>query len=179
MHINDFLALGYTPFMIRTWFIERAMDTAAPGTIDPVRVSLIMADDLVPAWEVAWEIDFKGNEAAACESLQRFKDGKSRRYLVTANSGKFEGMAMVVTDVEDKAAAFHKAAQIVSEMLREPWLHVVLSTSQNNDIDLLLPEDYDEDDIRETYEDVGPRRCWDLSADQLVYNQNLPGAICW
>jgi hypothetical protein len=182
MHIRDWLTSHrHNQAVLRAWLLERAFDHAQEeGTpIDPLVIDYLLHADLPAAFQTAWETAFKGNEEAAWESLNRFAEGKSKRFLVTVYSGKYDGQVMVITDVPDEQAALRKAAEIWSDDTRETWVHARLQHS-DGESDLLLPEGYNEQEIRNTIEsEGGPARFFEMAIAPLRYNQNHPEAVIW
>jgi len=185
MHISDWLIKNpdLHQRIMRVWLLDRAVDDALTKDerhVDPDTAGFLSTTSLANAWEVAWGVYFKGNEEEAWASLQRFADGKSMRFLVTVHSMKYDGLAMVVTDVPDKEGAFEKVARLWSDDIRETWVYVQLQDLDGGDRDLLLPKGYNETDIRDAYEsEGGAYRFFEMLATPLVFNQNLPEVAAW
>jgi len=182
MHI-DWLkkATPHGETILRSWLLQQAFDDATERgeLIDPLVVEHLLTGSLAALWQTAWETTYKGNEEAALEALGRYSIGRSKRFLVTVHSQKHDGLAMVIIDVPDKEAAFRKVARIWSEDIRETWVYLHV-THEFGESDMLVPEGYTEENVRNDYEEHGgPNRLFEMYAAPLHYDQNLPGAAAW
>ena len=99
-------------------------------------------------------------------------------WIISAYSGKMDGILIVL-----QAKTLEEAyAQLADRMDDYRYIRLDIKSWEDNaqPNDLLILDDADEQDIKESYEnESGPRWYWELFGQEMVEGENLGAAICW